>query len=626
MDMLSTVAMILILAAFFLAAIMNLAVDSRFRKGLTRFSLVFAAVAGIFFYGYGYAWKRGLNLVSLIQAMFALCRVFVGANDLDTIKEAPLFQYPVVLAVFWLTHFLAYYVMASAAISTIGRKALYRLRATLLRRGPLVLIYGIHAQSVKYGRYLAREWQCSVVFVDQEYNAVFDEDISAFGGVVEKGADALAGNTRFLKQLNIKPGKRRMALVALKADGRENLRYARALLEAMTKSGIRPDQTILVAAGAEKEAASMQAMEGEGYGSVYAFDEYDLTARCAVQDHPPCSLITFDEKGKATEDFRVAIVGFGMTGRAMLARMTVNGQFTGSRFRADVFDPAAKKGYLYHKPMADLYDIRFHDAGGDSEAFYAFLEENLAETRLIILCTESTTENHRIAGDLDGWFPAGQKRPPILLATREDYQWIDENGHETNDPKEKAYPDFVAMDAMAMQVHQIYCEEAGSRDSARENWRKCSYAGRQSNRACADFFPAVLKAAGKTEEQVLAGEWPPEGETMENLARTEHLRWCAYATLEGYSRMPEETWNRRAEQYRQGAEPGFRISVDREKRQHACLVSWEELEELSRKENEATGGQADYQQLDRNNILIMSRAMQARKQAEEDRTHGRISV
>ena len=44
--MASSVVMILALTAIFLAAVLNLAVDSRLRKGLNRFSLIFAGSQG----------------------------------------------------------------------------------------------------------------------------------------------------------------------------------------------------------------------------------------------------------------------------------------------------------------------------------------------------------------------------------------------------------------------------------------------------------------------------------------------------------------------------------------------------------------------------------------------------
>lgn len=68
-------------------------------------------------------------------------------------------------------------------------------------------------------------------------------------------------------------------------------------------------------------------------------------------------------------------------------------------------------------------------------------------------------------------------------------------------------------------------------------------------RASADFYPAFLRASGRTAEQVLAGDWPPDEETLECLAKTEHLRWCAYMYLTGFTLMPEKIYMQRSELY-----------------------------------------------------------------------------
>ena len=64
--------MILIVAACFVAAVLNLAIDSRFRRRLTRFALVTAGIIGSVFYGYGYGWTLGLSIPSVIRALMAL--------------------------------------------------------------------------------------------------------------------------------------------------------------------------------------------------------------------------------------------------------------------------------------------------------------------------------------------------------------------------------------------------------------------------------------------------------------------------------------------------------------------------------------------------------------------------
>ena len=622
--MIPSIAMILAVAVCFVAAVLNLAVDSGFRKKTTRAAIVLAMLIGAVFYGYGYAWCMGFSLTSLIRALMALCRMFGGINDLASVQAAPIFQYPAAVTVFWLGHFLAFYVMASTAIATLGERLLRRIRVTLLRRGPLLLIYGVNAHSVAYGRRMAREKRRSVMYVDQEYNPVFDSAVKAFGAIVEKSPDALSASPRFLRQLNMKPGTRKLELAALHADSRSNLNYAQAMLKSLTEAGVRPEQTSLLAAATGDEAAALQARGGDGYGSVYAYDDYKLLARLMIREHPPCGLISFDEAGRATEDFSVVILGFGRMGRAVLTQLVLNGQFCGSRFRADIFDPGAQNGFLHDHPMMRAYDIRFHGIDGTADAFYTFLNERKGLIRMIVLCTGSREKNHEIAGDLAAWLPWDRKAPLILHATKEGYCWLDQNRYEVSNAHFLDHEGFdpEALDATAMQINHVYRTGAGAAQTAAQDWRLCAYADRQSCRACADFYPAVLRASGRTAEQVLSGLWPPQGELLENLAVTEHLRWCACQYVSGYSPMPEDVWAERAARYRQGVPADFRIGRDDQERLHACLIPWEELDGLSRKENAVTGGHTDYKQMDRDNVLILSRVLQLQKNAEGDKAHG----
>ena len=618
--MLNSLILILAVAACFLAAIVNLAVDSRFRQTLTGVSILCALLIGSVSYGYGYAVTQGLNLISLIRALLAVCRMFVGVNDLGSVSAAPLFSRPAFLAVFWTAHFLAYYAMASAAIATLGEKLMRRIRFTLLRRGPLLVIYGVNASSVTYGRRMAREKHRTVLFVDEDYNPAFENSIKSFGGAVESSPGALTPNARFLKQLNLKPGRRRLELAVLEPDSRKNLEYAQTFLSVLDERGILPEQTSLLASGVGDSAASLQALGGKGFGSVFAFDEYDLTARMIIRDFPPASLIRFDDTGRAAEDFHAVILGFGRMGRAMLNAFILNGQFEGSRFRLDVFDPGAQNGYLYNQPLSQAYDLRFHREAGGSEGFFSFWEENLRSVRAIVVCAGDLATNQELAADLVRWYPWDEALPLILYAEEDHYCRVSEDGREFRSSSffDSLDMDSESLDAMAMQVNQIYCEERGTSETARENWRRCGYFDRQSSRACADFYPAVLRACGKTAEEVLAGDWPPAEPVLENLARTEHLRWCAWQYVNGYAPMSEEVWAQRAELWKRGAGgEGFRISRDPRKRLQACLTPWEKLDELSAKENAVTGGHVDYRQMDRNNVLYLARVLRAMKDTAE---------
>ena len=89
--------------------------------------------------------------------------------------------------------------------------------------------------------------------------------------------------------------------------------------------------------------------------------------------------------------------------------------------------------------------------------------------------------------------------------------------------------------------------------------------------------------------------------------------------------MPPEVWQERAARYTrekaQGLSPRFAIGKDRERRLHACLIPWEDLNALSRQENAVTGRQVDYQQMDRNNVLMVSRVLAIHTDQEEE-PHG----
>ena len=83
----------------------------------------------------------------------------------------------------------------------------------------------------------------------------------------------------------------------------------------------------------------------------------------------------------------------------------------------------------------------------------------------------------------------------------------------------------------------------------------------------------------------------------------------------GFHPMDDETLSQRGEIYlQQLQEQGkatIRIGKDMQKRLHACLVSWDELDALAEKEAAYTGKRVDYKAMDTDNVLALEKLLKA---------------
>ncbi len=601
---------IVLVAALFLGILLNLATESQTRRQLTGISAVIAAVIGVLIYGYGFVYTFGPGLIAIFRALLAICRMFAGVNEFSTIQNAPILQNSIVIAFFWMGHFLAFYVTASTAVAALGGKLLYKIRSILLKRGDLLVIYGVGNESLAYARNIKKKKHVTILFVAESCDAALEAAVTAIGAIVDRSEGALKPDERFLHRIGIQPGKRKILFAALSNDSIRNLAWAKQLQTALEKAGIHPEQTSLLLQGVEEQkAGEFLGLGDNGFGAVYAFNEYSLAARLMVSSISPWDTISFDEAGRAKESFAAAIIGFGQMGRAALKQLTMNGQFDGSEFRVDVFDQNIQAGSFYGTQLVENHQIHFHEGGGRSEGFYQFLKDHGNELKYIVISTGDQQENQEIAQELEDWYGGRDSKPAIVQITKKGL--LCSYGEKTDLTYKEIYDsdamDLEKMDSLAMTINQQYCADNGK--TAEENWKSCDYFSRMSCRASADFAGAVLKAAGKTEEELLAGEWKPDSELLEHLAITEHLRWCTFHEVMGYRTMEDSVWQERADAYlsekEQNGRSSIRIGKDTRHKLHACLITWDALDELSRRENRVTGGHVDYKEMDRQNVLAL---------------------
>ena len=590
----ATISVILLALAAFLAAILSLAANKSLNGRIMGVCAMIAIGVGTLSYGYGYSRDAGFSASVVLKTVLMVCRMFGGVNDFSAVRDTPLFASEAMVSLFWAAHFMAFYLTASAAITVLGKRMMKYLRTVLLRRGELCLVYDATPDSLRLigqkrkGRSVAMVCERS----DESVSALADE----LGAVEFAGGRNLCADGKFLKTLGVSGDGRMLDVYCIGDDPEENMRYAEALLPALRAQAVSPEATSLFLLGiSEERAARLLALEGRyGYGTLFACDQYALIARLVVDKRPPWSFLRCDESARALNDLRVFIVGFGLMGQAALRQSLISGQMEGSAFHAEVFDRRMSdlQGAFeacYPALMAG-YDIALHAADADSALFY----ERLAASRpdMIALCAGSRKQNAELADTLRRAFRNRPNMPCVSQCTA-DAALIDDGEY----PPENV--DVRGMDRAAMILNHVYC----GGPSPEADWRDCDPFSRASCRASADFLPAFLHAAGVSREDVLAGHWPPRPEVLENLARTEHLRWCAFHLAMGYAPMSDEEFDRRAELYRRGELT--RVAKDARRMTHACLTPWEALDDLSGRENRVTGGDVDYKALDRNNVLAV---------------------
>ena len=71
------ITVILVTAAIFFAMIINLASKSKLSSNVMGAAIAVAVVGGLLIYGYGYALLESNPLLAILQAVIAVCRMFV---------------------------------------------------------------------------------------------------------------------------------------------------------------------------------------------------------------------------------------------------------------------------------------------------------------------------------------------------------------------------------------------------------------------------------------------------------------------------------------------------------------------------------------------------------------------
>ncbi len=636
-------------AVCFCAMVISLAAKPKFVSKLTCLAALITGLGGLLTYSYGYSLTGSSTALAIVRTVTATCGMFLGRNDFSAVKGTPFFSLPLGEASFYLLHLIAMYATASAAITTVGATLLQKIRMFLSRWGQLVLIYGVHDDSVAFGKALSAEKGNRIVYIGTP-TAGCANQITTSAGVLRTDAAALSPGKQLLRSLGIRPGKRKIFLYTLSHDQSANLSYATAFVHALEARGIHPSQTHLFLLSTEEDMQQIlqNTQQHYGYGNVCVMDEAEMAARLLVHKYPPAKAMTFRENCYATQDLTCLILGFGKIGQAVLQQLVMHGQFLGSTFQAKVFDPKCSQisGSLVSRcpQLLEAYDIDLVDADARSSQLYQYLQALTKGPKYVVICTGSSRTNEEIAFDLLNHFSRHGISTPIYLC---DYSGVRCMAPTALPVKHPLFcPDVLVqhgLDKMGMALNQVYSGSNGK--SAEDNWAACTPFNRMSSRAAADFIPAFLHITGTSRlDAMKPGGWCLDPTRLESLSMTEHLRWNAFHYVMGYRTMSDHVFDQRAKIYldnlavyeKEAAQAftkgtqayddalkarnkdNIRIAKDADNRLHACLVAWDDLDALSARERAITGkANLDYKRFDADNVLALPQVLLATAAKEE---------
>jgi hypothetical protein len=569
-----------------------------------------------------YGMDVAATLFAALRGAYSVARMFsvnddhgvlTGIQGAQWLTESVLWQIP-----FWLCHIAALVIVYIALITLFGRKLIDSFRLSFGAHKEVYIIKGSDKNAILLAENIVThdaeqkhpDKKRLIVFLpeeDDDENKLY-EKASRFGGIVQV-QDRDHDFSYWLKKAGLVKRNRlnnKKYYIVLMSKDASVLDDVRLVAEYAKENAAAPetlDVFVFISSEWDREKIEEITQEKINNQSKYPctfhiVNEVDLLIRQMIEKHPPfeCPGLNFSG-GKAARNFSVMILGFGPVGQSALLRLMMNGQFVGSRMRAIIVDKDIndlRDCFLRRYPELKLCcNIEFKDFNVQREEFFKLLDKE-KNVDYIVSALHSDEINKKTALDIRHHYERKDIKDPPFIAVAELNGSLRETKrnkkHEAGQDekifvfgsREDVYKESVIIreqiDRMAKTVNNTYRDIFGGYP-----WHELDWFLQESNRAAADFIPAMLKLAGCNAEDAIERKTLTDNNSLaEILAQTEHLRWNAFHAAMGYLPISIEEMNRRFKEY-QGA--GNRLDFarrDAKARLQVCLVRWDELDKVSK--------------------------------------------
>ncbi|GBU29673.1 hypothetical protein R84B8_03246 [Treponema sp. R8-4-B8] len=625
---------LIFLFIFFIFIVFYLTI--RFKRVMLCVCLLFVVIAfslytaGYLSSGSGFADA----LFAALRGLFSTARMFSINDDYEVLNNVQGTQWLTenvwIKILLWCCYISALIIVQTALIALFGRKLIDNFRLNFGSHKELYIIKGSDKNALLLAENIVThdmekkhpDKKRLIIFLleeDDDEKKIY-EKASRFGGIV-RVLDRDHDFSYFLKKAKLKRRnwlnnfiKEKKYNIVLMSKDASILDDVQLIAEYAKENTLNPEKLdvfvfTLSEWDREKIEEITQAKDGNQRKYPCTFhivNEIDLLTRQMIEKHPPfeCPGLNLSG-GKAARNFTVMILGFGPVGQSALLRLVMNGQFMGSRMRAIIIDKDIdnlRDCFLHRYPGLKLCcDMEFENINVQCKEFFTLLDFILQDKRnnvdYIVAALHGDEINKQTALDIKHHYERkGIKALPFIAVTEmngnlcETKQVItvsqkDKSLHETKQDEKifvfgsryEVYKESVVIreqaDIMAEAVNDVY---------GGQPWHELEWFLQESNRAAADFIPAMLKLAGCNEKDAIEKKTLTNDNSLaEILAQTEHLRWNAFHAAMGYRPIDIEEMNRRFNEYNGNGNSLDFARRDSKARLQVCLVHWDELDKIS---------------------------------------------
>ena len=579
---------------------------------------IFTVLAGLILYTIGYLptdSNEPLSIFSVaFMALFSTCRIFIMESDFSDLNEIVINNGLFIFSIS-MVHILGALLTIMTILSAFGIKFISRLKLIFGNSQETYFFLGFNEASLNLIKSL-RAGGKSRCYIVVESLQDGEEDGDLLLKLREDRfilIDTVWQDLISMKKLHIPKRlfNRELHIFALSIDESKNAKVILKLLKHAQKDKMDEDKIKFFVNTTDESAEKYFEIVNKEKNTdfeVKTFSIPDITARQLFETYPIHNYLPLDtESAKALSGYTVFIAGLGSIGVEILRKSIYLGQFIGGDYKAIITDGemAKKRGFLFNKypGLKNNYQIETHEAVPGSEEFYETLKSNINTINYIVVALDNDQLNIEAAIEIQRLVNRSQNKNPIIavhITNNEDYEHLERSMLLPDVRFFGSCSDIFTeniiinetMDSMARKMNTLFNSLYNVEPA--DNWRDLDAFTKESNRSAASNIATKLqllnlemreKADDNNRSTVNLTEYLT-GERLENLSKQEHLRWNAFHFASGWVTWP---LNQTGDANK---------AKDIINRRHACLTSWDELEEITLRFSQ----KPSYQQLDREQV------------------------